>query len=298
MRELPFLFDPGPIIAFQRLLGSGWEGPFELLSLLGFNWGILLALGVGLWLWGRRVAYGVIVVALVEAAVTTSLSHALGVPRPDAAGLVEYRRIGMPSFPSGHVTTASVVWSWIAVHGRAPWALPIGLVLAVSAGRIYLGVHYLGDVLGGILVGALVLWLVHASWGRVWPRLAGRSFGFFVGLAVICLAGVVASAFLYFADDPYRWRGGGLVAGLALALPVEHRLVRYRPGGASPLQKAAMIMLGAAGIGACAAADVAIGEDSLVPGLLLTALAAVWAALAAPALFRRLGWSAASSEER
>jgi undecaprenyl-diphosphatase len=72
------------------------------------------------------------------------------------------------SFPSGHTAAAIALYGAIAVLAseRARSALVRGLFLAaavvipvlVAASRMYRGMHYLSDVLGGVLLGAV--WLL------------------------------------------------------------------------------------------------------------------------------------------
>ena len=76
------------------------------------------------------------------------------------------------SFPSGHtmnsmaftVALAIVIWS---IHGRrvglAALALAIGLSVLIGVSRIYLGEHYLTDVVGGALAGTIWLLIVAAA---------------------------------------------------------------------------------------------------------------------------------------
>lgn len=66
-------------------------------------------------------------------------------PLPDSA-----------SFPSGHATTAFAAATAIAVAQPAlrVWVLGVAAIVAVS--RVYVGVHYLGDVLAGALLGAAI----------------------------------------------------------------------------------------------------------------------------------------------
>lgn len=62
--------------------------------------------------------------------------------------------------PSGHAQNAVVVWGILAawVHKTWAWIVAIVLMLMIGLSRLYLGVHFLGDVLVGWLAGALILW--------------------------------------------------------------------------------------------------------------------------------------------
>jgi undecaprenyl-diphosphatase len=70
------------------------------------------------------------------------------------------------TFPSDHTTLAFVIF-FVSLFLGLPWSwhlLP--LALWVGWGRVYCGVHYPGDVFGGILVSMgiamfLKLWVVH-----------------------------------------------------------------------------------------------------------------------------------------
>ena len=68
------------------------------------------------------------------------------------------------SYPSGHAMTSTAVYGTLAyllwrgtTSRRAHLAIAVGLVAVVAlvaASRVYLGVHYLSDVLGGVTAGA------------------------------------------------------------------------------------------------------------------------------------------------
>ncbi|HWE82698.1 MAG TPA: phosphatase PAP2 family protein [Gaiellaceae bacterium] len=67
-----------------------------------------------------------------------------------------------PSFPSGHTTTAAAFYAAVALlagrhRGRAARAVAagaaVGIAVAVASSRVLLDVHWLTDVIGGLLLG-------------------------------------------------------------------------------------------------------------------------------------------------
>jgi undecaprenyl-diphosphatase len=82
---------------------------------------------------------------------------------------------GRYGFPSNHATNAfaaATVLGWIFKRWRK-WLLALAGLIGYS--RIYVGVHYPGDVLGGTLLGSCTGWLVvllYCRMARCYPRLA------------------------------------------------------------------------------------------------------------------------------
>jgi undecaprenyl-diphosphatase len=81
--------------------------------------------------------------------------------------------VGLSSFPSGHAATAIVVYGTLGfLIGRlAPtpllrwitWFTAAMIVLAIGVSRVYLGVHYPSDVVGGFVTGGA--WAVACASG-------------------------------------------------------------------------------------------------------------------------------------
>ena len=152
------------------------NGIFVWLSRLGTNgfiWfmcALLVAVAV------RRLSPFVLVAlaVLVADGIAGLVKLAVGENRPNEPGPL----ISIPhshSFPSGHTATAFAAATMLTV--LFPRGAPAFYVLAaaIAYSRLYLGVHFPLDVVGGIVIGvATALLLLAASRRRSirWPRAA------------------------------------------------------------------------------------------------------------------------------
>jgi undecaprenyl-diphosphatase len=77
-----------------------------------------------------------------------------------------------PSFPSDHAVAAfAIAFSVLFVGGRLAGALFLGGATIVAVTRIFVGLHYPGDVLGGIGVGLVAAGLIFFVGGGRWTPL-------------------------------------------------------------------------------------------------------------------------------
>ncbi|MEV6113941.1 phosphatase PAP2 family protein [Streptomyces sp. NPDC052109] len=133
-----------------------------------------------LWLLWRhaawRTALWLAVTVAVAAVVQQSVKSAVDRPRPVWPDPVDSARYA--AFPSGHAMTATVVCGlllWLLhrfgvgrVRWRATVVAAVVSVVGVGVTRVWLGVHWPSDVLGGWLFGALLVLLAVAAYE--WPR--------------------------------------------------------------------------------------------------------------------------------
>lgn len=106
----------------------------------------------------RRTALRAILAAGAANAASYAIKQLVRRPRPESAGVpakrFPYRSYRSSSFPSGHTAAAVAFAAGIGADAPVPLTgLVSALAGTVAFSRVHSGVHYPGDVLGGIAVG-------------------------------------------------------------------------------------------------------------------------------------------------
>jgi membrane-associated phospholipid phosphatase len=129
----------------------------------------VLVVAMAIWGWRRRervLAIGVVIISAGEALLDVVLKAVIHRNRPEFA--VRFLHRQSFSFPSGHAFGSMVVYGLLAyllmtfyrpAH-RARKVILAGiaaLILSIGVSRVYLGVHYPSDVIGGFAAG--IAWL-------------------------------------------------------------------------------------------------------------------------------------------
>lgn len=181
MRELQL----GPFDTAVAQAVAGLRGHWDalMLTLTRFGEGesllVLVVLSAALLLALRRPREAVFLctVGMGTLALNALLKLGFARARPGAAELYLIHTPSSFSFPSGHALASTTVLFALVVIAKVAGARGIGLaflacfaaavVLGVSASRVYFGVHFPSDVIGGMLAGAG--WVSAVS-GWFYPR--------------------------------------------------------------------------------------------------------------------------------
>jgi hypothetical protein len=96
--------------------------------------------------------------------------------------------------PSGHSQIAATVWGWLAVEVKKRWftVLALSLIFLIGLSRLYLGVHFLSDVLLGWTLGGLLVWAFSAWYRPAASWLASRSLAGKLALVAASTAALIA----------------------------------------------------------------------------------------------------------
>ncbi len=111
-------------------------------------------LGAGV---GRVVSLRIVGVMLVAGACSSLAKALIRRPRPDGARGRFYSNLDRHAFPSGHATRVGALVMalspWLPWPGRVLFA---GWAVAVCLSRVALGLHFVSDVAGGLVLGAVL----------------------------------------------------------------------------------------------------------------------------------------------
>jgi undecaprenyl-diphosphatase len=151
---------------------GGLDHVFLTFSRLGSTVPVMVvgtAVGIAAWRRCRAVGVALIVATFSKPLIETILKTAVSRDRPDFDRMVP--GVGH-SFPSGHVMAAMALWGMLPLivslytRRRDVWwgsvAVAATIVAGIAASRVYLGVHWFSDVVGGVLAGAVFLLGVQA----------------------------------------------------------------------------------------------------------------------------------------
>ena len=265
--------------------------PFKSLTFLGNLEFYLIFMPLIYWCIDRRTGARLLVLFLISAYVNSIAKVIAGQPRPfqydtRVRALVH---AGGGGLPSGHTQGAVVVWGYLASQFRRRWLWIMAgfLMIAIPLSRLYLGVHFPTDLLGGYVLGAvlLILYLRLAIPVEAWLARKG---------VIWQMAAAVLLPIVLILMNPkeaiYALNAGGVLLGFGLGIIWERRWVRFYTG-ASLWKKfiryvAGLLVLFSLWMGL---RSVFAGlEPAWVFRVGRYALVGLWAGLGAPWMFVRL----------
>jgi len=278
------------VVVWMQQASPSLDGFFKALTFLGSQEFYLLLLPLVYWSVDRVLGVRLMALLIFSALINTVVKVIAGQPRPYAYdGRV--KAIATESshgFPSAHTQNAAAVWGLVASRVRRGWLWSFALAFTVAIGvsRVYLGVHFPTDVLGGLVIGAVVLWLFLRGRRPVERWFCALRLP--VQLALVAVVPLVVLAFQHTEDVV---TGVGATLGVAVGFVLERDLIGFETAG-SVVHRVMRFVIGGVvlfGLWAGLRTLFAGVEPALLLRLVRYALVGAWVALGAPWLFLRVG---------
>ncbi len=151
-----FLAEEGIINAVQSLGSPLLDKVFVGITQLGNIMFYIVLISLIYWCFNKKTGFKLFCLILFLGYLGVFLKNVFKTPRPDKS-LWRTEASGY-GFPSCHATVTTGFWSYILIFLRKKWITIISSVIIffVAFSRIYLGVHFLIDIIGGFLIGGAV----------------------------------------------------------------------------------------------------------------------------------------------
>ena len=136
---------------------------FKIITNLGSFWGILIVIFL-VFLVNRKVSYICLGASIIQTSLNRVIKAIVRRPRPS----VDVIRESNFSFPSGHAMAITCLYGLLIYYlykseiryRKLLIVICVLIIVLVSLSRVYLGVHYFSDIIGGILLStSLVLYI-------------------------------------------------------------------------------------------------------------------------------------------
>ncbi len=286
------LFGEG-ILNQMHIFAGGWLDVFmAFITEMGNEIFYITAIPVLYWCHNKSFAARVGGAFLIGTIINDISKQVFHNPRPNpeklSAGISElnmkYIPHNSPGFPSGHAQEAVVFWGAFAyfLRKRTGYLIAALFILLISYSRLYLAVHFFGDVLGGLFIGCVVLllYILCVAWIERKYRL--------INTAVLIAAALIVP-YLLFKVLPGNdvAKSLGVLSGFIVGLLLEAGHVDFNPkNGYFP--HAAKILIGFTGI-----VLIKAGIKPLLPEIPASDyfrywLIGIWVTLFAPYIFSRI----------
>lgn len=215
---------------------------FKLFTIFGEEESLIILLGFIYWCYDKKLGELMGLTIFLSLGLNSAIKLAVARPRPflvddSIVNLKPSTSTGY-SFPSGHTQTASTTYFSLYYLIKKKWLLIVAIIitLLVALSRMYLGVHYLTDVLAAWVLGILLAYFIakkvkeESLLKKIYKYLAIVSIVGFIVVIVINLINNTVITFRandFYFDTEALAKMLGTLTGFSFAILYEKKKVNF-----------------------------------------------------------------------
>jgi len=217
-----------PVILWFQQFSPALDLPFKALTFLGDESFYLIFMPLFYWCIDRRTGARLFFLLLFSAYLNAIAKVLADQPRPFAYDprVQAIGHAGGGGMPSGHTQNAVVIWGFLAARSgkKTAWLFAAFLMIGIPLSRVYLGVHFPTDLIGGYLLGGMILILFLWLAPRLEAWLVEKGFA---RQLLISLVGPLVLVLLNPTGDKYVLSMASVLMGVCAGFALERRFVRF-----------------------------------------------------------------------
>ena len=212
------------IIKFiQSMISPFWDTFFQIVTMTGEEYFYIFAAAIIFWCVNKKFGYKLGFALLTSTVINNVLKDIINSARPIGVPGIRSLRVETAtgqSFPSGHTQGATSFWISCIVQVRRKWIYIVGtlVILLVGYSRMYLGVHYPIDVIGGIVIG--LMWVFISNYIFEYAEETKKAWVLMIIIAPMLIG------MIFFREKTY-YTISGTVLGFYIGYILESKYVQY-----------------------------------------------------------------------
>ncbi|MCU0847192.1 MAG: phosphatase PAP2 family protein [Spirochaetes bacterium] len=285
------LFSEETINILHPDLGPWLDQAMKIISMMGAELFFICIFSIVYWCWDKKTGIKLGIVLLVSAAVNDIAKEIFTSPRPDTAKLAheikslrDSSHVGGYGFPSGHTQNTFSFWLSSIYYLRSMPVIITGIImmLIVPFSRIYLGVHYPGDLAGGAILSMMIIPVLAAALYFIEKNMQKKW-----SVVIPCLAILVPVLVFNFLPGYHLNMVMGMLSGISIGHLTAGGRFNFEPRGSVGFA-VAKTLIGISGLAAILFGLTEALAGTILNGFIINWLMGFWITFLAPYIFVKI----------
>lgn len=271
------------IETIQSVASPFWDSFFETVTMLGEETFYILIFTIIYWCIDKKLGARICFIFIFSTIVNAGLKEIIHTKRIIGTEGIRSLRIETAtgySFPSGHTQGVATFWMFLMNHFKKKSLYVVGsmIILLVAFSRLYLGVHWPLDVIGGIII-ALICVIIGNKMYNILIKEKRYTY--------LILIALVFSLLAFIFTEPGYIKSAALFLGIIVGIILEQKCINY------VINKKLLFNIIKVLLGLIVLLLIKEGIKIILPRnyffhYLRYLLIGLWATLGAPALFKKV----------